>query len=224
MGREFASVLRNEELLVRERLLSKPTEVFLAKGERTIELKSASSGELSLISSLVYLITTARSNPLVLIDEPENSLHPLWQRDYIARVLAALEYRSASIVVATHAPLVVTGALSTFKGLVSVFQMHTERPVPLQLDTALDAGASIEEVLWRAFEVITPANHFVSEELMDLVTKLERREIDKQQALEVVDAMHKESFDDRQRGFLNAVQDLIEKIDREKGEGRSKNA
>ncbi|MFK0278626.1 AAA family ATPase [Ensifer sp. NPDC090286] len=211
-GREFAAVLRNEEILVRTRMLSKPTEVFLEKGGEIIELKSASSGELALISSLVFLITNNRPKPLVLIDEPENSLHPVWQRDYISRVLTALEYRNASIVIATHAPLIVTGALAAFKNVVSVYQMRSALPEPLSLMVASAGGSSIEEILWRAFEVITPANHFVSAELMDLVSKVEGGDVSKQAAMNIVKTMRAESFDDQQQRFLNAVGELIEKI------------
>jgi predicted ATPase len=212
LSREFASVLRNEEFLIRERLLSKPVEVYLTRGDDGIELKNASSGELALISSLVYLVTTNHPEPLILIDEPENSLHPVWQRDYVARVLTALEYRGASIVIATHAPLIVTGALVAFQDIVSVFQMRDAQPVQLDLSESTEGGSSIEEILWRAFEVITPANHFVSEKIMGLVTQLERGEITQTQALAVVGAMHQESFDERQRRFFDAVRELIEKI------------
>ena len=177
-----------------------------------MELKNASSGELALISSLVFLITSNRLKPLVLIDEPENSLHPVWQRDYISRVLTALEYRNASIVVATHAPLIVTGALASFKNIVSVFQMRNARPEPLSLSVASEGGSSIEEVLWRAFEVITPANHFVSTELMELVSKVESGQVSKHTALNIVQTMRAESFDDQQQGFLNAVGELIEQV------------
>ncbi|WP_312414309.1 ATP-binding protein [Shinella sp.] len=212
LGREFAAVLRNEEKLVRTRMISKPTEVFLDKKGEIMELKNASSGELALISSLVFLITSNRLKPLVLIDEPENSLHPVWQRDYISRVLTALEYRNASIVVATHAPLIVTGALASFKNIVSVFQMRNARPEPLSLSVASEGGSSIEEVLWRAFEVITPANHFVSTELMELVSKVESGQVSKHTALNIVQTMRAESFDDQQQGFLNAVGELIEQV------------
>ena len=67
-------------------------------------------------------------------------------------------------------------------------------------------------MLWRAFEVITPANHFVSAELMDLVSRVESGEVSKQAALTMVKTMRAESFDDQQQGFLNAVGELIEKI------------
>ncbi|WP_245441824.1 AAA family ATPase [Rhizobium leguminosarum] len=212
MGREFAAVLRNEEELMRHRVLSKPTEVFLQKGGEVIELKNASSGELTLISSLVFLITNSRRNPLVLIDEPENSLHPIWQRDYVARVLTALEYRNATIVIATHAPLVVTGALAAFKDLVSVFQMKDGRPDPMNLSVGVDGGSSIEEILWRAFEVITPANRYVSAELMDLASDVESGTVSREAALATIEAMRAESFDQQQRVFFTAVGELIGKI------------
>ncbi|WP_245337554.1 AAA family ATPase [Shinella sp. HZN7] len=54
-----------------------------------IELLNASSGELALISSLVFLISSIGQEPVILIDEPENSLHPRWQREYLEKIVAA---------------------------------------------------------------------------------------------------------------------------------------
>ena len=94
------------------------------KDGNVIGMKHASSGQLALISSLLFLATNAGDDPLILIDEPENSLHPSWQREYIEKVLAAMNFRNASIIVATHAPLIVTGALTSNPDLVSVFQIR----------------------------------------------------------------------------------------------------
>lgn len=213
LAREFASVLRSEDLLRREGLL-RGIQVFLRRNDGVdIELLQASSGELALISSLVFLITMAETEPLILIDEPENSLHPTWQREYVDKVLAAMEYRNAAIVIATHAPLVVTGALASFPDLVSVFQMSDGEPHRLDLSDTAGAPGGIEEILWRAFEVITPANHYVSEQLVGVVTQLEEGAIEREEALALVNVMDSQSFDDKQRHFFGAVRELIDKVD-----------
>ncbi len=211
-AREFASVLRNEQWLRKHGFLS-DLKVFLQRRDgQVLELSRASSGELALISSLVFLVTSTNSAPVVLIDEPENSLHPNWQREYVDKVLNALSYRDAIIIIATHAPLVVTGALSNFSKLISVFQVLDGRPHRLVLTEASATAESIEEILWRAFDVITPANHFVSEEIVDLISKFERGEVDKKTVLDLVQSMEAESFDDQQKQFFGAVRDLLDKM------------
>lgn len=213
MVREFASVLRVEESLRRHGIL-RDIQVYLERYEGdVIELLHASSGELALISSLVFLITTLEPNPVILIDEPENSLHPQWQREYVDKVLNAVEYRSATIVIATHAPLVVTGALARFPNLVSVHQVRGGAVEVLNLSDTSAAGANIEEVLWRAFDVITPRSHFVSEDLTGLIARFEQGKITREEALNHVNVMAEQSFDGLQRNFFGAVRELIDRVD-----------
>lgn len=208
---EFASVLRSEKILREAGYLS-DIQVYLDRiNGPVIELQNASSGELSLISSLFFLIANREPEPIVLIDEPENSLHPNWQREYVDKLLNALEYRNATVVIATHAPLIVTGALAKARDLISVFEVTHGLPEEIELSTRSTSTESIEEVLWRAFDVITPASHYVSEELASLLVQLEEGNLDARAALARVAAMDEKSFDTQQRGFFTAVRTLIEK-------------
>lgn len=216
LSRDFASVLRNEDELRKDGHF-RAIQVYLQRRDETvIQLDDASSGELSLISSLVFLITEIRPFPVVLIDEPENSLHPSWQREYVDKVLAATQYREATIVIATHSPLIVIGALSHAPNLVSVFQIDNGQPQPLNLEEARASAGNIEGILWKAFDVITPANHFVSEQVVDAVSQLERGEITPKQVRAMVDDMDGRSFDDRQHAFFGAVRELIDKVEASK--------
>ncbi|MBM1169924.1 AAA family ATPase [Microvirga arabica] len=214
--REFAAVLRSEQLLYKAKLLRR-IHVYLEKEYGApFELQHASSGELSLISSLVFLITTVGDNAIVLIDEPENSLHPSWQRDYIDKVLGALMYRNASIVVATHAPLVVTGATTQRPNHVTVYQVRNGNPDRLNINGMAAGDNGIEAVLWKAFDVVTPANHFVSEEIVEAIDQYERDEINKGAVLTLIARMRARSFDPKQEEFFDAIRTLVEKVETRK--------
>ncbi len=71
-------------------------------------------------------------------------------------------YRQPHVVIATYAPLVVRRALAWSKDVGGVFQMVNGWPVRIPLVDS--TPTSIEEVLWRAFDVVTPANHFAVNE------------------------------------------------------------
>jgi energy-coupling factor transporter ATP-binding protein EcfA2/exonuclease VII small subunit len=211
-AREFASVLRLEVALRNHGYLS-DIQVYLDRiNGPEIELLSASSGELSLISSLLFLVANREKDPVILVDEPENSLHPSWQREYVDKLLNALEYRDATVIIATHSPLIVTGALASSRKSVSVFQIAEGIPKQVRLTGSAHSTESIEEILWRAFEVITPANHYVSEELVEIVNRLERGDIDVEAALARVNEMSAHSFEKQQRDFFGAVRELIAKV------------
>jgi predicted ATPase len=213
-SRDFAMVLRCESILRRLKVIVR-IDVLLRQKEHegaVIEMHRASSGQLALISSLLFLITEAGSSPVILVDEPENSLHPSWQRDYVDKLMAAMSYRNATLILATHAPLVVTGALSDDLHQVSVFRVRKGKPTRLDIDPSA-SPASIEEILWEAFDVVTPANHFVSEKIVRAISRFEARELSKDEVLALVSELEKQSFDDNQKRFLAAVRGLVGKIE-----------
>lgn len=72
------------------------------------DLKRASSGQLSMVTAILALAAVMQDNSLVLIDEPELSLHPEWQVKYISLLLETFSsYSGCHFVIATHSPLVV---------------------------------------------------------------------------------------------------------------------
>lgn len=220
--REFASVLELETVLRRLGVIRKIRVLLQRKGgDVDIEMAYASSGQLALISTMLFLITNVQDQPLIIIDEPENSLHPSWQRDYVEKILVAMNFRNAAVVIATHAPLVVTGALASNPDLVSIFEVRHGNPVSLKMDAAHTLPNSIEAVLWRAFEVITPANHFVSERIVDEISLFEKGEVPKSQVLSLIGRMEAKSFDERQKSFFQAVRGLVSKIEAKLAEGPS---
>lgn len=72
-------------------------------------LRRASSGQLSMISALLALASVIENASLVLIDEPELSLHPEWQVDYVNLLSKTFaRFKGCHFVVATHSPMVVS--------------------------------------------------------------------------------------------------------------------
>lgn len=66
-----------------------------------------SSGEKHLISLFTYLIFKIKESSILLIDEPERSLHIEWQKNFIPQLKKALEDKKIQIIVATHSPYIV---------------------------------------------------------------------------------------------------------------------
>ncbi len=77
---------------------------------RTIPGGYLSSGQWGWLSTLGGLAVEIEDNTLVLIDEPENSLHPSWQQAYVPTLLKILSnYVGCHTIIATHAPLIASG-------------------------------------------------------------------------------------------------------------------
>ncbi|PNU29376.1 AAA family ATPase, partial [Serratia marcescens] len=72
-------------------------------------LRLASSGEQCILLSLLGIAANISDNTLILIDEPEISLHPEWQEKYISLLMNIFErYQSCLFVIATHSPQIVS--------------------------------------------------------------------------------------------------------------------
>lgn len=82
---------------------------YVAEGEG-VAVDDLSSGQLQMLNTLLNLALCVRDDTLVLIDEPENSLHPEWQREYISLLRRSIACaKRCHVVIATHSPLVASG-------------------------------------------------------------------------------------------------------------------
>jgi len=76
------------------------------------DLGELSSGQWQLINTLLNLCLVAKDDTLVLIDEPENSLHPKWQSDFVGLVRKLISHRrGCHVIIATHSPLIAASLL-----------------------------------------------------------------------------------------------------------------
>ncbi|WP_406043176.1 AAA family ATPase [Succinimonas sp.] len=82
--------------------------ISLSIGDRDIKLDTLSSGEKHDFIMFYNLIFNISANGLVLIDEPEISLHIEWQETYLDKLIAICEMNGLQAIVATHSPNIVS--------------------------------------------------------------------------------------------------------------------
>ena len=78
--------------------------IFMNKQSKLVELKDLSSGEKQLFFRMLNLKRLNVNNAVIIIDEPETSLHPEWQRKIIDVYKNIGE--NNQIILATHSPLI----------------------------------------------------------------------------------------------------------------------
>lgn len=110
----FDDVLPKMDLMmsiINSRFINKSMKVDKDNGFKFIsgvgsELKPEmlSSGEQHLMVLLYELLFKTKQNSLVMIDEPEISLHIIWQQHFIEDILKVQETTGIDVVVATHSP------------------------------------------------------------------------------------------------------------------------
>ncbi|MDR0425713.1 MAG: AAA family ATPase [Clostridiales bacterium] len=106
--------LINEKLKFKRLLVSRREGLFvtdLKTGVMRLPLSALSSGEQQIIIFYYRLVFESEDRSMLLIDEPEISLHIAWQLELVGdlkRILAALKNQTG-IIIATHSPQVLTG-------------------------------------------------------------------------------------------------------------------
>lgn len=204
---ETYRLLKLEKELKRRGVLSS-IDIMLHKinGHSKIELKNASSGELSLIATLIFLITKIRKRSVIVIDEPENSLHPQWQREYVKRIYDTLYLYEPKIYMATHAPLIISGARAADLD-VTVMKMDGDARSAMIVEYD-----NIEETMWELFGTITPESHYLSDSLVRTISMLKRGECNLDETLERITLMQSAAYDPKQIAVFSAATALSRKI------------
>ena len=175
-----------------------------------IPVHKASSGELTLITLAMFILTNSHGLDYVFIDEPENSLHPQWQSKFLSFISTVSRQEDINYQVASHSPVLLTGAL-TSERKVTVIRCRPDGYEELQ-HFQQESDDSVEELLWEAFDVITPASRFVAKRISDLLWLLEDGKISREKAvLEIEDFIGK-SISGDQIKFLRESVKLVDTI------------
>lgn len=127
------------------------------KGGRSFNFSDASSGEANILSTLLALVPLLKNNSLILIDEPEISLHPLWQSRYIDLLNKILENVSGChIIIASHSPFLASN-LKPNNSCVIKLENHKDIISSSKVYKST-YGWSAEDILLNVFEMETTRN------------------------------------------------------------------
>ncbi len=101
-------LLLYKSLEIDSSVLFRPDEGFRIIGETNIEIRPdlLSSGEQQLLIQFQQMLQAKRGT-LVMIDEPELSLHVVWQRRFLELVEQITRDRDIDVIVATHSPQII---------------------------------------------------------------------------------------------------------------------
>jgi predicted ATPase len=128
-----------------------------------MSLKKASSGEQCMLVLMLGIAGHITDNSLVLIDEPEISLHPKWQENFMILLMSAFsKYRGCQFLIATHSPQVIarmTGpncyVCSLTKEQLYPGEQFLNRSADFQLAELFDAPGMMNEYVSRlAFNLL----------------------------------------------------------------------
>ncbi|MFT4927943.1 MAG: ABC-type lipoprotein export system ATPase subunit [Phenylobacterium sp.] len=104
----FTTILNNKGLAFKQVKVN-PHDgfVFISDAGKPLKLTQLSSGEQHQVVLVYELIFKAKDNDLVLIDEPEISLHIAWQKEFLGDIQRIIDMQNVSVIIATHSPQII---------------------------------------------------------------------------------------------------------------------
>jgi len=155
------------------RIAIRMPEVVLECGAGDFSLDAASGGVSALIDVAwqIFMQSMSSSDFAVVMDEPENHLHPRLQRSILPGLLDA--FPRAQFVVATHNPFVVTSVRDSNIVVLDFVDGKVESEVLSDVDRSASANRVLSDVLGVPF----PAPMWVEAELTRLVASIQDQEL-----------------------------------------------
>lgn len=190
--------------------------IKINKSDSTLSIDQISSGEYHLLISLIGIFANISKESLVLIDEPEISLHPNWQMRYISFLKKVFsKFGSCQFVLTTHSHFLISD-LENKSSCVTILNREGETNIlrATLLSKTDTYGWAAEDVLYKIFEVRTTRNYYTEidmRELLHLISENEKNK-PKLEAIKLRLEKVKVSEDDPLNLILIKVQDYIDSL------------
>jgi AAA domain, putative AbiEii toxin, Type IV TA system len=200
-------ILQSLALLRRFDLLAlKSCELTTRAGIR-FDVANASSGQQQMLCSVIGLATALRRESLVLIDEPELSLHPRWQQAYLEYVKAAMRpFEGCHVLIATHSPLIVQRGQTLGAGIIQVGDDQ-------HIGTPNSTSNSVEGTLLNIFDTPLTASTYLANQIFSAITDAEDGTgADRQQSIADLERL-KHIYSDHQVGDPKSLMLIKEAIE-----------
>lgn len=153
------------------------TNVIFHKQECDITSDEMSSGEFAMLSTILSISAAANEkHTLVLLDEPELSLHPNWQMSLIDNLDRALTNKVCHLIISTHSHMLVSD-LPMNRSSVNQIEKDDEGNIISTTIPECTYGWSAEEVLLKVFKTATDRNRYFGERIGVLLERMSTNSI-----------------------------------------------
>lgn len=199
--------------LLRDFEFVKNISLSLMKNGEWFSFDDASSGEKNIFYSVFAIENNIENNSVILIDEPEISLHPNWQMKYIGFLKKLFKkYSSCHFVIATHSPYLVSDLDINSSSLV-LADIENGKHISQNIDYSTYAW-SVENILYNVFKVRTTGNAYFEMDLREIISYIREDNKDKLPRIEeLYEKLSKYTFceGDPLLRILDEVKEYIQK-------------
>jgi predicted ATP-binding protein involved in virulence len=144
--------------------------IVTRKDGSRFDINRGSSGEINIFTSLISLACVIENKSLILIDEPEISLHPNWQMKYLDLIYSIFHkrYSDTHFIICTHSHFLVSDLKPDSSYLVTLKNDYNYDLIAKSIPKST-FGWSAEEVLYTVFDVRTTRNSYFEFDLTKLI-------------------------------------------------------
>lgn len=118
---------------------------FKNNNNEEFSINELSTGEKTLVSKVLFLYLNNINNKIILIDEPELSLHPSWQNKVLNLYETFAIQNNCQIILATHSPHIIASAKNEY---VRILTKNEETKKIEIIDNLYAHGRDINSVLF----------------------------------------------------------------------------
>ena len=166
--------------------------IHIKKIENAISIEQASSGEYHFIISLLGIYSKIKENSLILIDEPEISLHPNWQMKYINFLKQIFnKYADCHFIISTHSHFLVSDLEGKNSAVVTLMRSPDDEIISELLSDINTYGWSAEQVLLTVFKTASSRNYYLTVELEKIFDLISLGKSDQKSRAELKSALEK---------------------------------
>ncbi|WP_242268901.1 AAA family ATPase [Bacillus cereus group sp. BfR-BA-01352] len=144
-------------------------DIWFEKDGKPVSLSDLSSGEITMLFRFLPLLMEVDNNSIILIDEPETHMHPIWTQKFISYLVDIFQEFHAHFILATHSPLIIADlpieciiGLEKNGGRVQQYLLHENT-----------LGGNPSDLLKEVFELKNLQGGFTVELLKEVIGLLE---------------------------------------------------
>lgn len=164
-------------------------ELSISKKQNYYSFITSSSGEAHMISEFIGILSQIQNNSIVLIDEPEISLHPNWQIQYVDYLKKIFhDYPSVHFLIATHSHFLLSD-INQQESSVIALEKDIDNNIVCRIIDFSTLGWSPESILYNVFKVSTTRNFYFEYDVQKLLSLISSKSDDKAEMLRLIEKL-----------------------------------
>jgi len=168
LNEKFIVDFNTLQLMIETKLISISDFHFI--NETEYSFSSSSSGQYHILSSFINIISNINDNSILLIDEPEISLHATWQIKYFDILKQLLRpFKSCHTIICSHSHFLVSAMEKNNSSVIHI-KNNSDGKISFDIIEADVWGWSPENVLYNVFGVSSTRNAYFEQDLRKIIS------------------------------------------------------